>query len=76
MRLTETTAALGRLSGRTAIVSEASAPLVMPSLHLRSTYSSHTNPDRPTRWETITGRHANQRCQYMLDGKMLVGIVS
>src|SRR6516162_2800420 len=31
---------------------------------------------RPARSVTKTGRHANQRCQYIFDGRTLVGIVS
>src|SRR6516162_2098616 len=46
----------------------------MPSVHLRSTSWSQTNRRRPARSEMKTGRHANQRCQYMFVGRTLVGI--
>src|SRR5262249_153220 len=40
----------------------------MPSVHLRSKYSSQTNRRVPDRLEKMkTGRHANQRCQNRLD---------
>jgi hypothetical protein len=46
----------------------------MPSVHLRSTYWSHATRCHPARSRTITGRHANQRCQCMADGRGLRGI--
>jgi len=50
-------------------------PLVMPLVHLRSMSWSHTSCRRPARSTIKNGRHANQRCQYMFDGRTLVGIV-
>ena len=45
-----------------------------PSVHLRSTNWSHATRRRPALSRTITGRHANQRCQCMADGGGLHGI--
>jgi len=47
---------------------------VTPSVHLRSTNWSHATRRRPALSRTITGRHANQRCQCMADGGGLHGI--
>jgi hypothetical protein len=41
--------------------------LVMPKVHFRSTYWSHATRRRPARSWRKTGRHANQRCQFMTD---------
>jgi hypothetical protein len=47
----------------------------LASVHLLSTLWSQTSRRCPHRSMMKTGRHTNQRCQYMFDGRTLVGIV-